>query len=812
MGRVPVARILNPEELRKPCDPKRFRFATTSEVAPLTRIVGQARALEAIEFGLDMRSLGFNIYVLGESGTGKTSAIRSFVSEKAKADPVPPDRAYVFNFREPAEPVALSLAPGQGTEFQRDMGELVDYLRSAIPKVFDSKEYEGQKARIVEGFQGRQKEIFGSLEEEAKSRGFAVRPTINGFSIVAVDDSGAPMTEEKYNTLDEPKRRELREKGKRIQERLDDVVRIVKSEERAAKDSLAELERNAALSVLGHRLEEIRRKHDGNDKLLSYLDAVRENVLAGIEDFKGVGEEAPSPLPFLKIGRQEPDFSRYSVNVIVNNGATNGAPCVFESNPTYYNLFGRIEHRFQMGAALTDFTMIKSGALHKSNGGFLVLNAPDLLRNIFSYDALKRAIRNREVKIEDVWEQYRLVTTMTMKPEPIPLDVKIVLIGNPEIYYLLYNLDEEYRELFKVKADFDHRIDRTEDGIDHYAAFVATKAKEEGMMPFSPEGVARVVDFGSRLAEDQEKLSTKFSDICNLLREANYRASSAGAKVVTDEHVSRALRAKIMRNSRIEERMRELAAEGTLIVETTGEHTGQVNGLAVYDMGDYSFGKPSRITATAYAGKGGVLNIERETKLSGKIHEKAVLILSNYLGRRFARKAPISLSASITFEQLYGMIEGDSATCAELYALLSALSGVPVRQGIAVTGSMDQNGAVQPIGGVNEKIEGFFDLCRLRGLDGSQGVLIPARNRRNLVLKDEVVQAVREGMFRILEIDRVEEGIDVLMGFPAGEIGAEGNYPRGTLYRKVMDRIDELREAVKGQEHEEEKGRKERAE
>jgi lon-related putative ATP-dependent protease len=561
--------------------------------------------------------------------------------------------------------------------------------------------------------------------------------------------------------------------------------------------------------VLGQRLEEIRRKHEGNEKLLTYLDDVRENVLASIEDFKSGGEETPSPLPFLKIGRQEPEFSRYSVNVIVNNGAANGAPCVFESNPTYYNLFGRIEHRFQMGAALTDFTMIKSGALHKANGGFLVINALDLLRNIFSYDALKRAIRNREVKIEDVWEQYRLVSTTAMKPEPIPLDVKIVLIGNPEIYYLLYNLDEEYRDLFKVKADFDHRIVRTEESIDHYAAFVATKAKEEALLPFAPEGVARVVDFGSRLAEDQEKLSTKFSDISNLLREANYLASREDAKVVTGDHVSRALQARIMRNNRIEERMRELAAEGTVIVETAGAQVGQVNGLAVYDMGDYSFGKPSRITATVYAGKGGVLNIERETKLSGKIHEKAVLILSNYLGRRFARKAPISLTASITFEQLYGMIEGDSATCAELYALLSALSGVPVRQGIAVTGSMDQNGAVQPIGGVNEKIEGFFDLCRLRGLDGSQGVLIPGRNRRNLVLKDEVVQAAREGTFHILEIDRVEEGIEALMGLPAGEIGEEEEYAPGTLYRKVMDRIGELREAVKGQEHEEEKGKKE---
>ena len=807
-----MARTLNPEELRKPCDPGRFRFATTAEVAPLSRIVGQARALDAIDFGLDMRSLGFNIYVLGESGTGKTSAVRAFVSEKAKADPVPPDRVYVYNFRDPEEPIALSLPPGRGTEFQRDMKDLVDYLRTAIPKVFESKEYEAQKSRIAERFQARQKEIFGELEEEAKSRGFSIRPTINGFSIVALDESGEPMTEEKFNLLDVAKKREYRDNGKRIQERLDDVVRILKAEDKAAKDALAELERNAALSVLGHRLEEIRKKHEENAKLLAYLDAVRESVLAGIDDFKAPGEEAPSPLPFLKAGRQEPDFTRYSVNVIVNNGAVTGAPCVFESNPTYYNLFGRIEHRFQMGAAFTDFTMIKAGALHKANGGYLVVNALDLLRNIFSYDALKRAIRNREVKIEDVWEQYRLVTTTAMKPEPIPLDVKVVLIGSPEIYYLLYNLDEEYRELFKVKADFDHRIERTEESVDHYAAFIATKSKEEGLLPFDPSGVARVVDFGTRLAEDQEKLSTKFSDISNLLREADYRAARAGSKIVTAEHVEQALRAKILRNSRIEDRMREQAAEGTLIVETSGELAGQVNGLAVYDMGDYSFGKPSRITATVYAGKGGVLNIERETKLSGKIHEKAILILTNYLGRRFAGDAPISLNASITFEQMYGMIEGDSATCAELYALLSALSGVPIRQGIAVTGSMDQNGAVQPIGGVNEKIEGFFDLCRLRGLDGSQGVLVPARNRRNLVLKEEVVRAVRDGMFRIVAIDRVEEGIEVLTGIPAGEAGPDGKYPPGSVYRKVADRIAQLREAVKGEENGGGKGKEKRGE
>ena len=452
--------------------------------------------------------------------------------------------------------------------------------------------------------------------------------------------------------------------------------------------------------------------------------------------------------------------------------------------------------------------MIKAGSLHLANGGYLVVNALDLLRNIFSYDALKRAIKNAEVKIEDVWEQYRLITTTTMKPEPIPLDVKVILIGSPEIYYLLFGLDEEYRELFKVKADFDNRMERTDENVLKYAGFVSTKAREERLLPFDASGVARVVEYGSRMAEHQEKLSSKFSDVSNLIRESHYWAKKTDAVVVSGTHVEKALDEKIYRHSRIEDRMREVMAEGTLIVDTSGETAGQVNGLAVLDMGDYSFGKPSRITTAAYTGKGGVVNIERETKLSGKIHEKAVLILSNYLGRKYAAKKPISLSASITFEQLYGMIEGDSATCAELYSLLSAISGVPIRQSVAVTGSMDQNGNVQPIGGVNEKIEGFFDLCRLRGLTGAQGVIIPQRNARNLMLKKEVVEAVGEGKFHIHAIDHVEEGIEILMGIPAGEPGPDGKYPELTLNRLVEDRLTELREAVKKEEEEKGKGGK----
>ena len=803
-----MARTLSPEEIRLTCDPARFRFSTTKEVSPLTRFVGQERALQAVDFGLNMRSLGFNIYALGENGTGKTSAVRHFITEKAKGEPVPLDWVYVHNFREPEEPAALSLAPGHGVNFQRDMAELIAYLRVTIPKVFDSKEYDQQKDRIVEGFQNMQKELFGAFEKQAESWSFKVHRAVNGYNIVAVNDAGEPVKEEEYETFDERKKVEMREHGKQIQERLEDVVRIMKEEDKKTKRALADLERSAALNVLGYGLEEVRKKHVGNVKLNAYLDEVREDVLANLDDFKGAAEE-PRPNPqapmMMKMPKAEPDFVRYTVNVIVNNGGANGAPCVFENNPTYFNLFGRVEHKFQMGAAFTDFTMIKGGALHKANGGFLVLQAVDLARNYISYDSLKRAVRQGEVKIEDVMEQYRLVSTAMMKPEPIPLNVKIVLIGNPEIYYMLYNMDEDYRELFKVKADFDFRIARSEESIDHYAMFVASKTQEEGLLPFDAEGVAKVVDFGVRLAEDQEKLSTKFSDIANLLREAHYWAVKEKSDVVSGAHVKKALRAQIHRNSMIEDRMREMAADGTLIIDTGGELPGQVNGLAVYDGGDHSFGKASRITATVYAGRGGVMNIERQTKMSGKIHDKAVLILTNYLGRMFAGKAPISFTASLTFEQLYGMIEGDSATCAELYALLSAISGVPVRQGVAITGSMDQSGNVQPIGGVNQKIEGFFDLCLLRGLDGTQGVVIPGRNRRNLLLKDEVAEAVRDGKFRIWTIDRLEEGIEVLTGMPAGERGADGAYPEGTFYRKVADRLEELRRAGKGSDEGKEK-------
>ncbi len=807
-----MARLLAPEELYRICDESLFPFRTTDDVPDLAGIVGQERALEAIDFGLNLSSTGFNIYVLGESGTGKTSAIRSFISRKAETEKVPPDWCYVHNFGEPTAPIAFSVEPGRGVAFQKDMAELVASLKVEIPKIFESKVYKKQRGVIMEAFQARQKELFSDVERKAGEKGFQLRPAMGGFTIVALGSSGEPLTEEEYGALDEEARDRIRDHGKEIQEKVDDVKRALKGDEKRTREKVRELERNAVLSVLGHLIEDVRTQYEPNDKLVGYLDAVQEDVLENIDDFKPQPEEPASPsvpVPVARMHRRELDFSRYTVNVIVHNGGREGAPCVFENNPTYYNLFGRMEHRFQFGAAFTDFTMIKAGALHRANGGYLVINATDLFRNLFSYDALKRAIRNGEIKIEDVWEQYRQVPTAMGRPQPIPLDVKVILIGNPEIYYLLHNLDEEYRELFKVKADFESRMTRSDENIRKYASFIATKAKGEKLSPFDRSGVARVVEYGSRLAEDQEKLSSKFSDISNLIRESHYWAAKAGATVVSGVHVEQALEKKVRRHSRIEDRLREMMAEGTLIVETAGERKGQVNGLAVWNTGDYAFGKPSRITAAVYAGRGGVLNIERESKLSGKIHEKAVLILSNYLGSRYAARKPISLTASLTFEQLYATIEGDSATCAELYALLSAISGVPVRQGIAVTGSMDQGGNVQPIGGVNEKIEGFFALCRFRGLDGSHGVVIPARNVRNLMLDKDVVAAIRAGMFRIHAIDRVEEGIEILTGMPPGEPDGQGIYPEGTFHRLVVDRLAALREASRREDERKESGAKE---
>ena len=636
-----MAKKLGVDELYRCCDEKVLGFETTDEIPSLEGTIGQERALNAIDFGLSLDSSGFNIFLLGENGTGRMSTIKAIVEKQSLTRPIPSDWCYVYNFKDPDAPTAVSLEPGQAVIFQKDMDELVKILKIEIPKVFESKEYEKQKNKIMEEFQKKQRDYFGGLEGEAQAKGFSIRKTVSGLLIVPVKKTGEPLTEEEFENLDVNTKKKIEEIGKSLQDKLDDVVRAVREGEKLLKEELSKLEKEAALSAVGHLIEDIKRKHLNNEKIMIYLDNVREDILEHLEDFKTTEEQAP-PLPFMKMPKAEPTFTRYTVNVLVNNKERKGAPCVFESNPAYYNLFGRIEHKFQYGVAMTDFSMIKAGSLHRANGGYVVIEVLDLLRNLFAYDALKRAIRNREIKIEDVWEQYRLISTTALKPEAIPLDVKVVLIGSPYLYYLLYSLDEEYKELFKVKADFDSRMERTVENVQKYAQFVATLCKQEKLIPFDRSGVGKIVEYGSRLSDHQEKLSSKFSEVADLVRESVYWATKAGSRIVRAEHIEKAINEKIYRSNRIEERLREMMADGTLIVETSGAKVGQVNGLAVLELGDYGFGKPSRITARTYAGKAGVVNIERETKMSGKIHEKAILILTNYLGSRFAVKKPIS--------------------------------------------------------------------------------------------------------------------------------------------------------------------------
>lgn len=793
-----MLRKVENEEMYYCCKPDELPFTTTDDISSLTETIGQTRALKALDFGLGINSHGFNIYILGESGTGKMTTIKKILDDKSRNEPVPDDWCYVYNFKNPDAPHAMSLPAGTGLSFQKDLNEMITILRQEIPRIFESKEYEKQRAKILEDFQQKQKQFFADIEQEAKSRDFMLRKTVSGLILVPVKKTGETLTEEEFENLEPDVKKKIETIGRGLQEKLDDVIRKVRAEEKSIKDLMGQLERQATLSSIGHRIDEMKNKYEGNAQLLDYLDQMKEDILDHLDDFKPQEEQAPS-LPFLKPLKSEPSFNRYSVNFFVNNSDLKGAPVVIENNPTYYNLFGRVEHKLQYGVAMTDFTMIKPGSLQKANGGYLVIDALELLKNIFSYDALKRTIKDREIKIEDVWEQYRLISTVTLRPEAIPFKVKIILVGNPRLYYLLYNLDEEYRELFKVKSDYENRMDRNAENMLKYASFIRTKCEEQGLRPFDREAAAMVIEYGARLAEHQKKLSAKFSEIADLLREADYWSRAGNGSVVTSKDIQKAVRERTYRSNKVEQKILEATHEGTILIDTKGSVVGQVNGLSVIDLGDYRFGTPSRITARTYAGRAGIVNIERETKMSGRIHEKAILILTAYLGGKYATGHSLSLTASLTFEQLYGGVEGDSATCAEVYALLSSISGVPLKQSYAVTGSMNQHGQVQPIGGANEKIEGFFDLCNMEGLTGDQGVIIPARNIIHLMLRPDVREAVEQGKFTIYSIDTIEDGIEILTGMKPGEMQPDGTYPPETFNFLVAKKLQELSDTLKGE-------------
>ncbi len=781
---------LSVEKLRWICDPEQFDFNTTADLPDLVDAVGQERALRSIEFGLGVRETGFNLYISGQTGTGRTSTIRNLLRQRAKDEPTPDDWVYVYNFKDADSPVSLSLPAGRGGELASDMKELVEAFKNDIPKALESKEYETRRTEILEQYQNQSNHLFEILEEESEKHGFALQRTVSGLVIVPQKEDHN-FTQEEYNALTDEERTKLEEQGKFLTERLNDVLRQVRENEKATKEALALADRELGLSCLGHRMDPLREKYADLEKVLNYLETVQEDILKNLEDFKP--QPSQPQIPGIKLPRQEPSFERYEVNLLVDNKDSAGAPVVFESNPTYNNLFGRIEHVMQYGGvAVTDFTMIKSGALHRATGGYLVIDAREVLINPFVWDSLKRCIRTAEIRIEDVLEQYRFMTMVSLKPEPVPLSAKIVLVGTPWIYYLLYYQDPDYRKFFKVKAEFDSSVSRTPVVMKEYALFVATLCRDKKLLHFDRAGVACLLEYTARMVDDQQKLSSRFMEIADFVREASFWAERDKHEVITCTDVRRAAEEQLYRVNRIEERMQELFEDGTIMVDTEGAVVGQINGLSVISLGDHTFGRPSRITARTWLGQAGMVNVEREVKLSGPIHDKGVLILTGYLGGLFARNHPLSLSASICFEQNYDGVEGDSASSTELYALLSALSGIPIRQGVAVTGSVNQRGQIQPIGGVNQKIEGFFAVCKAKGLTGDQGVIIPATNERHLMLKEEVVDAIKEEKFHVWSIDSIEQGIEILTGIKAGLSEKDGSFSKGTVFYHVAQRLKKM--------------------
>ncbi len=770
-------------------------FKSTAELKPDEVIVGQDRAVRALELGLTIPQPGYHVYISGPVGTGRTTYARKKVNAIAASRPVPPDWCYVYNFQQPDQPAALSLPPGSGAKFRRAMNELVDDLKDAIRKVFSSETFETRRRELVQSFEQRINQVWSELEASARQLGFAIQRTPTGIVTVPVGPSGEPLSQDQFALLSEQQREDINRRGRTLQEEVGEALRKVRGVEREARDALRELEQRVVRSAASPPIARLKEEFTG-PKIVVYLDEVLADVVEHLDDFKE-SEEAPGAFPFAAMMRRQDPFTRYRVNLVVDHSHTQGAPVLVETNPTYYNLLGKVEYRGEFGALVTDFTMIKCGALQQANGGFLLLQVRDLLTNPLSWEALKRGLRSGEARIENIGDQLGVVPTATLRPEPIPLDLKVILIGTPYIFQLLYTLDEDFRKLFKVKAEFDIEVQRTTEATRAYAAAVGAICNRQGLRPFDRTAVARVLEHSARLAEHQERLSTRFNEVVEIVYEASAWAQRAGHDTVTAADVDKAVDEKVYRSSRIEERLRQMIAEGQLLVDVDGAKPGQVNGLSVLQLGDYSFGHPSRITARTFVGSRGVVNIEREIELSGRIHSKGVAILAAYLGGKYAQDRPLSLNASLTFEQTYGEVDGDSASSTELYALLSELASAPIDQGVAVTGSVNQKGEIQPIGGVNEKVEGYFAVCKTLGLTGRQGVMIPAQNVTNLMLKPDVVEAVREGKFHIWAVRSIDDGLEVLTGMPSGAGGPDGRYPEGTVNALVSKRLQDLAERLR---------------
>jgi lon-related putative ATP-dependent protease len=781
------------DELYRTFDPADLPFETTQELPENEMIVGQDRAVDAIQFSIGIQHQGYNLFVLGPNGVGRQTTVKRFLEPRAAAEPKPDDWCYVYNFGRPYNPSALRLPAGRAVVFRDDMKKLVEELTSVIPGSFTSEEYQLQKQAIEEEFRGRHTEALDKLREEAKERKIALIQTPGGFAFAPLSEGGEVISPDDFMRLSTDDQKQVENEVLRLQEALQKIMQQMPNLQREMQSRIRQLNQEVAEFAVTPLIAEVRTKYEDLPNILTYLDEVKsdivENFEAFVEDDEADGRRLIGAALGIASSNHRAVSSRYDVNVIADNDQAEGAPVEFLEQPRYQNLIGRIEHIAQMGALVTDFTLIKAGALHKANGGYLVIEALKLLTEPFAWEALKQALRKQEIKIESMGQVYSLVSTVSLDPEPIPLDVKVVLIGERLLYYLLSNHDPEFSELFKVSADFENEMTRDGPNALAYAGLIAGFARKEGLRPFDRTAVARVIEHGSRLVGDSEKLSTHMRSVNDLLTEADYWAGQTGRDVVIGADVQHALDMQIYRAGRVQERIRESIIRDQIFIDTQGAITGQVNGLSVYSLGGHSFGRPSRITARVRMGKGEVVDIERQVEMGGPIHSKGVMILAAFLGARYAAERPLSLSATLVFEQSYGGIEGDSASSAELFALLSALAEAPVRQGLAVTGSVNQRGQIQAIGGVNEKIEGFFDVCQARGLTGDQGVLIPAANIPNLMLRHDVVEAARSGQFQVIPIRTIDEGIALLTGIPAGELDETGDYPPDSINGRVVARL-----------------------
>lgn len=785
-----IVKELNAKALRYYPQLAKYEGKTTAEIPPVSLLSFQKRGFEALDFGIDVKKKGFNIYVAGDPGSGKTSNVIKYIEDMAVHCKTPDDLLYVFNFADYESPNMLFMKAGSGEKFVKDMEDLLEGFVEQIPKQLESESFEGMRAEIIRESQENANRNYAELEEEAGKLGFALKTTENGLVLNPVVD-GNPIDKEQYEQLDDSIKDKIRANEDALQEKLMNYFRQERKNEKDYKEKMGNLQQTTVRRMISDPIDDISKKYGKSEGVNNYLNDLEEYTVNNFNDFFIYrdfldGKVDPSKVII-------PDFKEYRVNLLINNKDLKGAPVVYETNPTFQNIVGYFEYEESHNSLFTDFTRLRPGALHRANGGFLILQADDILKNGYAWTALKRAVRNRFIKIEDMDADFKYRVITAPNPEPVPLDVKVILIGDEELYHLLYERDPDFRRIFKVKADFDSVVDVNVSTTDTLIGFISRIVNEDCELPFDLSAIRRLLYYSSRRAEDQSKYRVHASDIVEIIVEAVYWAQHKHKKTVSEDMVVTAIESREKRYDRFREHYFESISKGTILIDVKGAKVGQINGLAVYQIGDFSFGIPSRITAKAFAGQREIVNIEREAMLSGAIHDKGAMILAGYLGGLFAVKKPLSFSASIAFEQSYGGVDGDSASSTELYALMSALSDVPIKQSIAVTGSINQMGEIQPIGGVNEKIEGFFSICSLRGLTGDQGVVIPIQNVHNLNLSDDVVNAVSAGKFHIYAIKNVLEGIEILTGVPAGKRGANGKFTPGSVFEKIEQKLEQLR-------------------